>query len=470
MSVPPSRSNWHSVYPLENTLYDNTASYPVPIGGIDQLPARPTPFPYENGAQNAPQITLNSTYDDSCAWDDEGLPFAGYSTSTIDQDIGPLPYTHDDILWQNTGDQNYVGLPQAHSYGTEAVYDTNDHLHSQRGVLGSASQVNHLNPAAAPSPPDSQCLTPFKYQIQNEAMIAPYELATTIFASTTRAPASLPPSTTPEPGSSAHKRKRSVSDTSVPVATSRAPHTPMQHSSGTKRPKLGLSMKHSQAGQCLNNPGNEMCQCCNHERSKVAYATPSPQGPTSAPAEWLNGMSGNINWQLVQSTLGPGINNWNRDVRLPGEGYGAAAASSSSNNNNDSNNYLQLPITPMAAPSPSASSVTSSARTLTKRNRDEMTQGAYRCTWDNCGKGFPTSNDLSHHQRYHASGRRPHICETCGKDFLHRKDMRRHQNTHETGSASKRHFCAEEMCRGKKGYSRKDHLARHMRTKHAGGR
>nr|POF00953.1 isoform 5 of wilms tumor protein like [Quercus suber] len=463
MSVPPSRTDWPSVLPLEDTIYGST-SYTNTIGDIDQLRGPSAQYSFENDIQVGPQIALNESFDDPCAWSNEVATYPQYPPKPSSQRIGPLDYEQGGALqWQDPEPQQYMQalMPQAPPYGQEAIYNAIDPLQSQQGQLASTSQTHHLNIAAAPSPPDSLRMTPNTYPMQNDAMTAQYDLANTIFASTTRTPASLPPNATPEPHPGPPKRKRSFSDTAIPNVTAHFSPTPGHPPYVSKRPKLGLLTTYGPSGRCLGHSALKMCQYCD-DKSQVAYATPSPQGPTSAPAEWLEGMASNSNWQLGQSTLSPGIHNWNRAARLPGEFHGVPAHASGT--------HLQPPTTPTgAAPSPTASSVASSARTLTKRNRDEMTHGAYRCPWANCGKGFASSNDLNHHQRYHTTGRRPHLCTVCGKDFLHLKDMRRHQNTHAVGSASKRHFCLRDSCRGKKGYSRKDHLARHMRMKHPAG-
>nr|POE65619.1 zinc finger protein 316 [Quercus suber] len=81
-----------------------------------------------------------------------------------------------------------------------------------------------------------------------------------------------------------------------------------------------------------------------------------------------------------------------------------------------------------------------------------------------CGKMFQNLTEFKHHQRYHGPGPRPHRCKICDRDFVHRKDLARHELVHDKDSKLL-YRCSLPECKGL-GFSRKDHLARHLRNKH----
>lgn len=61
---------------------------------------------------------------------------------------------------------------------------------------------------------------------------------------------------------------------------------------------------------------------------------------------------------------------------------------------------------------------------------------------------------------------RSHQCSACTREFRYAKDLRRHRG--DAHSTIRTHFCSIPACKfAKRGFKRKDQLARHMRTVHA---
>lgn len=87
------------------------------------------------------------------------------------------------------------------------------------------------------------------------------------------------------------------------------------------------------------------------------------------------------------------------------------------------------------------------------------------CPSEGCSKRFVRRSDLDHHERYHSA--RKHTCSLCDKAFVFPKDLKRHMKTHSTKA---RHvFCTDIGCMYHTiGFSRADHLKRHMQKVHGG--
>lgn len=123
------------------------------------------------------------------------------------------------------------------------------------------------------------------------------------------------------------------------------------------------------------------------------------------------------------------------------------------------------PFPSSAHRSPASITSPSSSRLSSRRTKHEMRHGIskYRCPA--CHSGFDTKPDLKHHLRSHTpEEQRPHKCDTCGKRFWYPKDVTRHSVVHLPNDF----FCPVPSCKhSAKGFSRQDHLDRHIRTKHA---
>ncbi|QIX00815.1 hypothetical protein AMS68_006332 [Peltaster fructicola] len=86
---------------------------------------------------------------------------------------------------------------------------------------------------------------------------------------------------------------------------------------------------------------------------------------------------------------------------------------------------------------------------------------SYHCDHHGCGKDFKTKTEYTHHRRNH--GDRNHACSHCSKRFVFRKDLNRHIKTHTP--EQRYYFCQMVGCQwGERGFQRKDHYDRHMRT------
>lgn len=77
-------------------------------------------------------------------------------------------------------------------------------------------------------------------------------------------------------------------------------------------------------------------------------------------------------------------------------------------------------------------------------------------TCNTCGKPFPTSELLQHHERTHA---RPFQCEICHASFSWPKDLRRHLTKHSAAKSFSCPYCQLP-------FSRKDNVLRHLRNNH----
>lgn len=93
----------------------------------------------------------------------------------------------------------------------------------------------------------------------------------------------------------------------------------------------------------------------------------------------------------------------------------------------------------------------------------------YECSFPACDKRFTTQRDLTKHLRQHE---RPCVCPFSGCDsrFAFPKDLDRHKLAHHgMGQEKPKFHCPEPSCpyfKGGNAFSRKDHLKRHMETKH----
>lgn len=85
-----------------------------------------------------------------------------------------------------------------------------------------------------------------------------------------------------------------------------------------------------------------------------------------------------------------------------------------------------------------------------------------------CNAGFDTKSDLTHHLRVHIPvDQRQYACGQCGKRFLFPKDLRRHSYVH----TSNQLFCDRADCKhSTKGFTRRDHLERHLLSVHGTSR
>lgn len=69
----------------------------------------------------------------------------------------------------------------------------------------------------------------------------------------------------------------------------------------------------------------------------------------------------------------------------------------------------------------------------------------------------------SHHARWH--GPKDRVCADCGRAFVAGKDLRRHEKTHKPPEEAYEFFCSVQGCLyERRGFARKDHLARHWKT------
>jgi len=93
------------------------------------------------------------------------------------------------------------------------------------------------------------------------------------------------------------------------------------------------------------------------------------------------------------------------------------------------------------------------------------TSARYRCDHIGCNHVSRTSADRRHHRRYHTpASQRPHGCPLCTSRFLTPREVQRHLVTHGVGD---RYYCAILSCPyATKGFGRKDHLTRHVRSRH----
>lgn len=472
MSIPPTSTNGYSRLP-----YDVH-----PPGNFDDVPfhwnsqrlgdaSRPsTPV---RSAQDGPDASLISRLDGftslagPCEWGDAISPSSTFP-ALVPQDADFLfspSLGHDDPAgWQSLAASPYIPtiLEQSFAYNYDAapgltdataVPFREDAVFPQ--LFGRPQQTLSYAAAAAAAaaPPQQQHLSSIAPPAQLQQLVS----AAAGHANNERTRAALPPSAAADHEFGILKRPLSYAEALTANLTSQPSPSTLHQQPHTARPKLVVQTGQCQPKRCSITCASRSCQCRVAKRPKVKPVRPSPsraQGPTSAPAIWLDGMRDNLNYQLGQSALGPRVSDWNQAPRLPGDRNSSAPSPS----------FLHPPRTPVAA-SPTTSSIASSTRTPSKRTRKEMSIGPYQC-W--CHKGFPTSNALSHHKRYHATGPHPYVCTVCTKDFLHDKDLQRHIATHDN-SPSSRFFCHFPACHGHGGYARKDHLQRHMRAKHAVG-
>ena len=66
------------------------------------------------------------------------------------------------------------------------------------------------------------------------------------------------------------------------------------------------------------------------------------------------------------------------------------------------------------------------------------------CTWEGCGRGFPSSGALTKHRRVH-TGERPYSCPQCGNRFAAKETLNRHVRTHTGRRDHKCHICGKEF-------------------------
>lgn len=53
----------------------------------------------------------------------------------------------------------------------------------------------------------------------------------------------------------------------------------------------------------------------------------------------------------------------------------------------------------------------------------------FACTWENCGRKFSRSDELSRHRRTH-TGEKRFQCTTCGRRFLRSDHLAKHNKRH----------------------------------------
>lgn len=105
-------------------------------------------------------------------------------------------------------------------------------------------------------------------------------------------------------------------------------------------------------------------------------------------------------------------------------------------------------------------------QTMRPQNDSQSGHGRLICGHDGCSHTSLTNEGLRHHRRYHMPMElRPHPCPYCHQRFLCPREVERHLPTHGLG----RHFyCNVSSCLyATKGFGRRDHLTRHVRSKHA---
>ncbi|PMD59493.1 uncharacterized protein K444DRAFT_412886 [Hyaloscypha bicolor E] len=91
------------------------------------------------------------------------------------------------------------------------------------------------------------------------------------------------------------------------------------------------------------------------------------------------------------------------------------------------------------------------------------------CEFTNCGKCFSHRHKLNRHRKYHLKPYRclDPSCSTRGIAFSLNKDLARHHSQH----SGQRLYCPHRGCSyafggGENGFSRKDNLKRHIKTRH----
>lgn len=121
--------------------------------------------------------------------------------------------------------------------------------------------------------------------------------------------------------------------------------------------------------------------------------------------------------------------------------------------------------TPSTHLSPASIASPSPSRVSSRRTKQQIRTGTHGHRCRTCNAGFDSRADLTHHLRTHKpDDERKHVCNSCCSRFLYPKDLKRHLAVH----APKNIFCPYEGCKHQtKGFSRPDHMERHVRTKHA---
>ncbi|KAL6711757.1 hypothetical protein ACN47E_002800 [Coniothyrium glycines] len=103
-----------------------------------------------------------------------------------------------------------------------------------------------------------------------------------------------------------------------------------------------------------------------------------------------------------------------------------------------------------------------------QRRQAPRPNGGFVCDADGCGKSFIRACELNRHSKTHLDpSERPHKCLVCEEGFLYPKDRQRHERKHiEEPADQTTFFCRYPRCSNHSGFTRRDNLLRHQRTKH----
>lgn len=125
---------------------------------------------------------------------------------------------------------------------------------------------------------------------------------------------------------------------------------------------------------------------------------------------------------------------------------------------------LQIPSLKLRIPDPQSSTTPPCVRATSESGTAPT--GSHRCQHPDCNHVYDGLALLRHHSRCHLPMKdRKYACSRCPLRFLHPKDLSRHALTHDPNHR-RSFFCHLPHCN--KCYTRKDHLTRHIKTKHLG--